>query len=85
MPKRDSIDAPISEIGLPNKRRKYASSDSGGCMAYTLWKLELFGKCGLDDVKKALNSEMETIFHRFNGMRNRNGRVYDLHSLPKCI
>jgi hypothetical protein len=85
MPKRDSIDAPISEIGLPRKRRKYERSESGGCMAYTLWKLGLFGKCELDDVKKALNSEMETILHRFNGMRNRNGRVYDLHSLPTFI
>jgi hypothetical protein len=77
MPKRSIIDAPASETAHPVKRRKGDEcKDSGGCMAYVLWKMGIFDKCGLSDVKEALNSEIGAVFQSFNFMRRKQGRVH---------
>lgn len=67
---------PTSETEHPRKRRRDNEyKDSGGCMAYILWKMGIFGTSNLSDVKNALNSEMEEVFHSFNFMRRKRGLV----------
>jgi predicted nuclease with RNAse H fold len=83
MAKRLAIDAPVSDS---SKRHKVsANNESGGCMAYVLWKLGIFGRCELDDVKKALNSEIQPVFRLLNNNRKKNKRVHLLSSLSYCI
>ena len=84
MAKRLAIDALVSEPEHSNKRRKWdATRESGGCMAYALWKLDIFGRCELDDVKKALNAEIGPVFRILNNNRKKNNRVHSL-SAPIC-
>jgi hypothetical protein len=77
MPKRKFIDATSAEEteNLIKKRRVDQPRDSGGCIAFVLWKLGLFGELDLDTIKMQLNAEIQGVYENFTNTRHKYGRV----------
>ena len=48
---------------------------NGGCMASTILRMNIFGKCKLSDIKSALNAEIPVVHEKFNALRRSHGMV----------